>query len=206
MAWTYTQNFNSLTAGDLNGQDSWSGDINYDVSTTAPYEGANSVRFAAATEVNIERTITGVTSGIVRIAMRKDSVATGSPQMDFILYQGTTYLCSVGFGGNAGGAVAWIQGAANTTLATGLSASTYYHWDLEFDTSTDQCRARFATTEAGLDSASWTAWQNFLSNATATEINKIRLSKGNGATDACYWDDIRNGAAAIANANFLAFM
>jgi hypothetical protein len=59
MAWTYEQKFDGLTTGDLNGQDSWSGSTNYDVSTTNPAEGTKCVTITGdGTERQISRTIT----------------------------------------------------------------------------------------------------------------------------------------------------
>ena len=54
----YFQDFNSLTDGDLNGQDSWSGSANFDVQTSVKYEGAKAVEVATGgIAINISRAI-----------------------------------------------------------------------------------------------------------------------------------------------------
>lgn len=74
MAWTYEQNFNALTTGDLNAQDSWSGDTDFDVVTNISFEGAKAVH---ATNGNgyIARAVTGVSAGVFYIMMMRPDTA-----------------------------------------------------------------------------------------------------------------------------------
>jgi len=48
--WVYEQKFNTLNDGDLNGQDSWSGSVNFDVTTDDNYDsgGSKCVKIASA--------------------------------------------------------------------------------------------------------------------------------------------------------------
>ncbi|KKU20693.1 MAG: hypothetical protein UX33_C0041G0011, partial [Candidatus Azambacteria bacterium GW2011_GWC1_46_13] len=43
-AWTYEQTFNTLNNGDLNGQDSWSGAVEYDIQSSISHEGTKAVK------------------------------------------------------------------------------------------------------------------------------------------------------------------
>lgn len=74
MAWTYEQKFNALSNGDLNGQDSWSGDTDFDVIDTLFCEGGKSVRAINANGY-VARAITAVSDGVFYIAMMRPDTA-----------------------------------------------------------------------------------------------------------------------------------
>lgn len=179
MAWTYTQNFDSLTDGDLNGQDSWSGDVSFDVQTTTVLQGTKSIGTVENSEVNIDRTITAVTEGIVSCKLRLTTTSNLNCFVQF--YEGASYKFDVGLASNGN---AYVRGATNEILGT-FSANTTHTFDAEFDVATDQVRGR-------LDGGTWSAWVNFAS--AATQIDKIKLSKQNNGTQGAYFDDIKSGA------------
>ena len=72
--WVFEDLFNSDTksTGDLNSQDGWSGDTDYDVVTTDPYEGDQHVTVTNGNGL-IANTFTALTAGTFYIAMQKNN-------------------------------------------------------------------------------------------------------------------------------------
>lgn len=69
--WTYEQKFNTLNDGDLNGQDSWSGNAQFDVQTSETYEGAKAVAITNPSgNPEVLRNVTAVADGTVYFTMR----------------------------------------------------------------------------------------------------------------------------------------
>lgn len=75
--WTYTQNFDSLNTGDLNGQDSWSGNTAFDVQTGTVYAGAKAVGINCQNGLYIIRNISAVTTGVITFYVQKSSIGNG---------------------------------------------------------------------------------------------------------------------------------
>ena len=73
--WTYEQKFNELNDGDLHGQDSWSGAVEFDVTTDAAarYEGAKGIKIYQPAGVrSITRTLpASIDSGTFYISVKK---------------------------------------------------------------------------------------------------------------------------------------
>ena len=113
MAWGYTQNFDALTDGDLNGQDSWSGNTNYDVQTSVTFQGAKAVSSAHNGQV-VSRTVTGVTDGLFHYAQRSDSTANCN-DVQLSLKSSTTYLAIVRW--NTSGNIIRLYGASSETVS-----------------------------------------------------------------------------------------
>src|SRR3990167_10712671 len=96
MAWTYEQKFNDLNNGDLNGQDSWSAHLAFDVETSVKYEGAKALSFLLASENEYaNRNIDAISQGIVYVALMNDGIVSGN-WAAFRLRTGTTRCISVG--------------------------------------------------------------------------------------------------------------
>lgn len=132
MAWAYEQRFNSLTPGDLNGQDSWSGSAVFDVSTSSPIEGSQSIlaSFSSA-QGAISRAITPVTSGTVYMSFNMAQTNAGNQQVKF--YSGSTLAFFIRF--NASGNIVAFGGAGTTIQA--YAANTVYRLGITFDCGTD---------------------------------------------------------------------
>lgn len=188
MTWTYTQNFDGLSTAALNGQDSWSGHSSYNVIDSGTIlQGTKSVYSNNNAEVNIDRSVSSVSAGVVSVKLRKTE--TSSLMWWVQLYEGASYRGDAGM--NTSGQIQ-VRGSTSET-ATTYSADTTYTVDLEFDASTDQLRCR-------VDGGSWTAWVS--SSTTITSgIDTLRMSKQNGGTQGVYFDDIQNGASASGPAN-----
>ena len=128
MAWTYEQKFDGLTTGDLNGQDSWSGSTNFDVSTTNPAQGAKCVTITGdATERQISRTITAVNDGIFYVSMRS---ADTSHLFVLKIFSVGGQLTSLNF--HPTGPNIWVyNGATPTNIVTTWTANTWYRFGIE---------------------------------------------------------------------------
>lgn len=92
------EDFNSLNDGDLNGQNGWSGHVNWDVSQTTKYEGAKAAQSAAGgTTVAVSKAIS---SGAVawrlffQARMRHSSVSTANG-LDIYLLEGTNQISAL---------------------------------------------------------------------------------------------------------------
>ena len=188
--WVYEQNFNSLTTGDLNGQDSWSGPVIYDVENTVVYEGANAVGAGVDGSNNvISRTITGVTDGSVYFAMRRSAELDG---IFFVsLNEGASQEMRIYF--TSDGVLSILNGTDNSNvnlLAGASSVNTWYPINVEFDdvAQPDKYRAR------AYSSGSWQAfssWYPILTNGTYASIDGIGM-RSNSTTCGCtlYVDNI----------------
>jgi hypothetical protein len=75
-AWTYEEDFNALTNGDLHGQAGCLGSTDYDVQTGTAYEGAKAVAVTIVTP----RTGTGPRSATSTRLPRRISAGSGPPR------------------------------------------------------------------------------------------------------------------------------
>lgn len=197
-----SQDFDSLTNdSDLNGQGggsgwsgNWSGSGAFDVHDNEAQSGSQCVE---VTSENLEHGIqrswsSSSTSGIIGIYMRRKGgnnwrdgqyvyIRSGSTDVAFALF-----FCSNTTSGLFG---ARVQSGSNNDLFENntLSADTWYFFEIEFDCTTDQLRAR-------VDGGTWSSWVNF--SSPQTSIDGIKLFKGNingGSYNIVtdhYWDTI----------------
>lgn len=181
MAWTYEQKFNDLTTADLNGQDSWSGNAIFDVVTTTPAEGAKRVASVVEsdTELTIDRSITGISAGIVYISMKVNRL-TGMRRGSFEIYSNTTLVMRLFIirDGASNNTIQMLsaEGANWFTLASGISNDTWYRIGIEFDDAAHPDKYR-----CNVDGGTWSAWRSTWS--AYTTVNKIRLAdQGNNGS------------------------
>lgn len=131
--WSYVQPFDGLNDGDLNGQDSWSGDVAYDVQTTVKFAGAKAVSCSPAslTENFIHRSLPASVDGgslIFYMAATKTSGEAGNVW----LMQGINRCVRIQFtGGNIN-----INTSSNTTVLTGFVSGQWYKIQVDFLSST----------------------------------------------------------------------
>jgi hypothetical protein len=173
--------FNSLTDGNLNGQDSWSGSTTYQVQSTTVYEGAKAVSNASGTnDVEIAKSIGPYTNGIVGFAFRIQFTGIYAASVD-LRYSGTI-ICGIDFYYQSGpGAINFqVKGVGATVLQSSLSIGTWYYGEIELDQTNSRVRGR-------LNGGSWTSWVT----KSFTSINEVRLGKAsNGNTSNAYYDYI----------------
>lgn len=141
MAFPYDQNFNALSDGSLDGQDSWSGGAGVkscDVSTDAAcrYEGAKGIIFGATNTSSWGRTITNTTSGSAWWAMKGTSFTAAGDGVTVELERGA---------GNPGVLIKFAQvtgvnklqyytGSAYADIVSPVDTSTWYVIEIDYDT------------------------------------------------------------------------
>ena len=177
MAWTYTQNFDDLTVGDLNGQDGWSADVQFDVQSSVVLQGTKSVTCTpGGSNRDASRTISAVTDGGVSFLYRTSNATEGN---------GIFYLS--GAGGTAcqivweAGTLKGYNGATYTTLAS-YSANTTYKLAFIFDCATDKYDVYLDDTKVA---------NQFNFRNTQTSITSFNVSSQAGSSDTIYFDDIK---------------
>lgn len=180
-----TENFDSYSTGDLNGQGGWSGDASFDVSTTNPQGGANGIsRLGDASLKAMDKTITAVTGNKIQSFYLRTSDVTdgGGTGVWFYTSSGATIAYRIRIGVTSG-AITLFNGSENT-ISSGLSNATWYQVETEIDTSRDsgngQVRVR-------VDGGTWSSWFNGENNF-GSGVDMIRLrGAANGITTE-QWD------------------
>ena len=193
MAWTYEQDFEALSTGDLNGQDSWSGDTDFDVvDTGTPYEGSQYLQIDPAGDAfeAISRSVTSVAAGVVYCSLkinRTGGTAGKALRGDVLLYEGATIIARIF--AQIGGAADKIELLASSgwvVLATGISNDTWYRIGIEWDASTDKYRAN-------VNGGTWSSWYDPTGSPSFSGVDKITLdasSQDAGATGTMSFDYI----------------
>lgn len=183
--WTYTQNFDSLTTADLNGQDSWTADVQFDVQSSVVLQGTKSVACTpGGSNRDASRTISAVTDGGVSFLYRTSNATEGN---------GIFYLS--GAGGSAcqivweAGTLKGYNGATYTTLAS-YSANTTYKLAFIFDCATDKYDVYLDDTKVA---------NQFNFRNTQTSITSFNVSSQAGSSDTIYFDDIKPYSIATTN-------
>jgi len=186
-AWSYTQDFDALNDGDLQGQDSWSGDTAYDVQTSVTQgSSAKAVELATAS-VDITRTITSISdSGRMEIHMASDS----STDAGYIgLRDSGSFATLVGLAPDSENDVNARDGGSFVDVGDFVADTTFVKIEVDFDISADTYTVEV---DDGGDSSSLA----FL--ATQTEINQIIFQNHTNGT--MYFDTFADADAAPAPA------
>ena len=163
MAWTYNQNFDDLTTGDLNGQDSWSGSTAWDVQTSVVQAGAKAIScVGSSSNENITRTITATTSGHFIFYMRathSGGTHTGSTHR----FRNASAIgrFEVRFTQNSNNLQ--LVGSSTITLVSGYSINTWYKIEIDYNTTTGVTRAR-------VDDGAWSTDAGMASTGDITEL------------------------------------
>ncbi len=179
MAWTYEQRFNTLTAGDLNGQDSWGSGTNntrFDVQTSVLNEGIKAVECVQpgdSSSAEIYRATTGTNVGTVYVSIRRTVANRGDIYVK--LMESTSAKMYVGI--NSAGNIVLLAGAGFTpvTIQGGASADTWYRIGIDFDNVGQPNQYR-----ANVNNGTFTGWEA-VTNTSYTNINGITLSSSNAA-------------------------
>ena len=178
MAWNYIQNFNGLNTADLNGQDSWSGDANFDVETSVVFEGAKAVSCATAASKAVYRDLTAMTAGKMNIWMQKSSTVGG--EVFTILKSGANGRIYVKF--NASGNIQAYNADASPAYDT-LQAyvkDVWYKITIDFNATT----GKFSVLVNDVIKITDATMLN------TGNIDRISLET-DGTGDTGYWDNIR---------------
>ena len=182
MAIIFSDNFDSYSNGDLNGQGGWGAGTDYDVEGSVVESGAKAVQ--ALNSVNgvsyIDKSFTA--SGgtpIVSIYVRNSNASTQGAYTGIFDSAGVGWYVVV----KSDNTFQLIESDFATSVAfgSGWSANTWYKIEVEVDTVNNRARARV---DGG-------AWSSYVSKATfGTQISKIRLVIGANNAGTSYWDTL----------------
>ena len=182
--WTYEQLFNVLNDGDLNTQDSFSGDTAFDVQTSVMYEGAKAGSVVGTGAVQaISRAITDISDGSVYIAMRITGTPAAGKWAQIYLDESGVQRMLMSF--MPGGNVQIYDWTADYVTVGTFTANVWGVFNLEFDDAAqpNKYRARFH------NGTSWSAFTSWISvNTGYTTINKIFIR--NNSAETLYFDTI----------------
>lgn len=187
MAWSYTQNFDSLSTGNLSGQDSWvytagaQPQVQGTVFETSPY----GVSGALNSNVATYRDITAVTAdgSICYVSVRVDNV--GSVDNVGVRFgSGGTNIATMYFNAPNAADISLRDPNIGTyqNITTGNSANTWYRVGIEFDFTNDRVRGN-------VNNGTMSAW---LSLGAFSQVSRMTLegNNGDGSTTVGYWDTI----------------
>lgn len=198
MAWTYEQKFNSLTDGDLGGQDSWSaidGSPVLNVQTSSTYEGAKALSCVFSStnlESDYRRDITGISDGNFYVAYKVSTILSGGSSFVALKDTGGSFVMYIKLpGGATGGALLIGTNAADVTVDGGaFSNDTWYVFNVEFDDTAQNNKYRCRSFRGG-SWGSWTAWSDTVAAYTSITTIRILSSSGDGGgAHTLYWDTI----------------
>lgn len=174
MATLFTQDFNDLVNGDLNGQGGFSGATSYDVSATLPYEGAKGVENSQnSTGISIYKqgaeTAAGRMTFYVRMSTQDGNCgfhisSTNSINQDNLM---------VGLNGEGGDDFQWRDSGGYHSSGIGFAANTWYCVEIEW-TAADEFQWR-------QNSGAWQGTYDFL-NGDNPEYLIIYFDNVGGAT------------------------
>ncbi len=185
VSWTYEQDFESLSTGDLNGQDSWSGNTTYDVTTAVACGGTKSVGVLIGDSQSIQRTLPAeVQDGDFYVQVRRTGTNDGDVFVNLLEDDTNRVFIRIGENGDVEG----YNGTVYVDLLAGYSANTCLTINVQFNDSSqpDQWRARVH------NGSSWGSFSSWLGvNGTYGSIHKIKFDTGSGTeTQTAYFDTI----------------
>lgn len=197
-----TDNFDSYSTGNLNGQGSWSGSTFYQVSTAQFQTSPNGVLCSQTDESGqtITKSISANTTGTQRVYMYMSSSGQlNTDELQLRLLEGATFKCGVKLRYLTASSNCDVQsvGSATTTEFTGITADAWHYLDLVFDCGTD-------TFTISVDGGAASTSRSF--NTVATNIDTVALFSSVKA--AAYFDSLSdpNNPVSNTNSSFLMFM
>jgi Concanavalin A-like lectin/glucanases superfamily len=186
IAWTYEQDFDALSTGNLSGQDSWTyvAGAQPQVQGTVFQSSSYGISGALNSNINTYRDITAITQPfIVYVSMRVDNVSS-IDNVGFRLNDTATAIGIVMLNAPNAGDISIRDpiGGSYTTITTGISANTWYRVGIEFDPANDRFRGN-------VNNGTWSAWRTL---TAYSQVNRIVLegNNGDGSTTNGYWDNI----------------
>ena len=164
------EDFNALNDGNLNGQNGWSGHVNWDVATTTKYEGAKAAQSASGgTTVYIDKAISSGGAGyhvFMQARMRHSAVSTANG-LDIYLNEGTNQNSGIAI--SSGQFVAVVSPPSWVNIGKVASNNTWYKVVLAIDAVSSH---KTWVDDVQYSPANQTNITNF-----STTVNKIRLEQ-----------------------------
>lgn len=183
---TYEQNFDGMSTGNLNGQDSWTYIAgNQPQVTTSEFESSpNSVSCDVGANINTRRDITAVnTDNSIYYFSIKASTTSSVDNAGLQFANGATHIATVYINAPNAGDIS-LRDPINgdyTNLMTGALTTVWYRIGVEFDFANDRVRAN-------VNNGTMSAWNTM--NAF-TQVNRLVLEGNNGdaGTLTAYFDN-----------------
>lgn len=187
MAWPYIMNISALSNGDLNGQDGWSGDTDFDVQATNPYVGTKSIFTSGVMSGPVVRTITGTTEyDNLYLAFRREGNSTGANQSSMIFKfrdSAVRQLCYVGLYDKSNSIKIRAATGEGELIISDTDIDAWYVVQMQFNTLADgkfRFRCRKSTDIAW---GSWSSWYSKTDASFDGSIANIALDGGGEGVD-----------------------
>lgn len=177
------EDFEGLSVGDLNGQNSWSGSADFDVQTSVVQEGTNAVSVATSS-VSISKASSFNTSDTISVRMR--TTATNA-RRGFRLRDASSNIIADGLF-YTGSDISMLKSGGYVTLGT-LATNTWHNIELEWNGT--QIRGR-------VDGGTWSSFFNPFAGSTTTP-SSLELFSLSAATGTTYFDNIVVGSVEESN-------
>lgn len=176
--WNYEQLFNGLSTADLNGQDDWSGDAEWDVAASVVYEGSKSVECTTTVSKSISRLLTATEAGILFFAIRYSATGGANQEFGFRMWDDAVtpvFIGNFGFRNFAGTAKNFYSynSDASTVQIQNSALNTWYIYAIQFQASDKTLRVNLYSGGA------WQGWGSWVTMGASTSgnIGKIGLVK-----------------------------
>lgn len=184
-----TDTFDSYTDGDLTGQGSWSGDVDFDVEGSVVQSGAKAVQ-NSGTNKSITKTGSLSATGIQSLWGRVTT--TDNDVWAIRLSEGGTNRIGVK---SSGGNLQYYDGSVYITIGA-VSLDTWFKLDVQWDFSTQMARYQ-------LNDGGYTAYDTILANMSAG-IDGVKL-ECNTTGALAYWDTLGPGTSVNMGSMFSVF-
>ncbi len=175
-------NFESYSAGDLNGQGSWTGDTALDVQTSVVNSGSKAVSLVAGVDYKFcKATFTAEGDGNQVFYIRKSIASAGNLMVRF--FESTNLKFYVQF--DDVGDITLIGSSTIAILVSNASANTWYKIEVQWQTSDNTVRGR-------VNDGTWSSYGAAMS--AFTSIDGLDIGGGNAyQTASYYFDDFSEG-------------
>lgn len=190
--WTYNQNFDGLSTGNLGGQDSYTlGGGTVTVTAAFSHSASQSVKFATNASNYVKRAVTAVTTdgAIMYFSAMTNNTALGG-SLYFYLWgagDGASRVMDIEVNGVTVGATTWnFRNEAGTRSSSlgNISSGVWANFAVEFDWTNDRCRG-------SINGGAMSAY--FSMSTPRSQMDYMWLQGGSDAgTNDFYVDDFRD--------------
>lgn len=176
----FTENFDGLTDGDLNGQNNWVANTNIDVQTSVVRAGAKAISFPNNCNGLAVQTFNGISIGSISISVR--STVTNGRGGYVWLYSGATAVGVIRL--DSTGYIKFYTAATNIDVIA-YSANTWYDLVFEFNCSNNTYRF---SVDGG---ATFTDWVALYQSSSVDTIDSIKIGSGTASSSGTgYFDSL----------------
>lgn len=182
--WIYEQDFETLTNGDLNSQDSWTADTNFDVEENVnSYSGDKDLKLVVSSTdfINATRSVSSISQGTFYISTKFEETS-GTTNADIELYDTNgVNLLRVFYNGTDW---QWLNSTGWGTLQSSPTLDTWYRIGIEWDNTNQANKYR-----VNINDGTWSSWENTTGSRSFSGIDTILLSGRNETgVGAVYFD------------------